>query len=99
LPGESLYFPAAQAVQSPPFAPEYPALQIQLSNTLLAGGACEFAVHALHVLSPVPEKVLAAHGTQLSSESEISVAENRPAPHAEHCTLFDSELKNPAVHA
>jgi len=66
---------------------------------LLAGGACAFCGHALHVLSPVPEKVLAAHGTQFSSESEISVAEKRPAAHAEHCTLFDSELKNPAVHA
>jgi len=94
-----LYFPAAQAVQSPPFAPEYPALQTQLSETLLSGGACELSGQALQELSPLPEKVSLAHDRQFSIETEISVSEKNPAPHAEQSMLFDSVLKNPAVQA
>jgi len=82
-----------------PLAPEYPALQMQLSKTLLSGGACELSGQALQVLSPLPENVSAAQDRQLSTESEISVPEKNPAPHAEHSMRFDSGLKNPAVQA
>jgi len=75
FPGKTLYFPALHAMHGPPFAPVNPALQMQLSKTWLCAGACELLGHARHVLSPIPEKLSASHGRQLSLESEISVPE------------------------
>jgi len=44
-PETSLYDPAAHAEHGPPFAPVYPALQMQAVAIVDAIGDCEFAGH------------------------------------------------------
>jgi hypothetical protein len=55
LPTAELYFPALQAEHTPPFAPEYPALQRQLASSLLTLGACEFDGQFRQAALSIPE--------------------------------------------
>ena len=52
-PGSALYLPATQAVQVPPFEPEYPELQVQLDSKVDPSGELEFAGQAVHPADPV----------------------------------------------
>lgn len=50
VPVVILYFPAVQAVQTPPLGPVKPGLQVQLANAVHPlHDAPEFAGHAVHV--------------------------------------------------
>ena len=87
LPAAILYFPGTHAMHVAPAAPVYPGLQIQSLGLPLAAGAWELLVHAVHMLCPGTENVLAAHGSQSAIESAAVLGEKYPAPHAEHCIM------------
>jgi len=62
-----LYVPAAQIVHVSPFAPEYPALQVQSVAAELCAGESEFAGQVLRV--PPVHHVPAAHSTHTVLDS------------------------------
>ena len=78
----SLYFPATQVVQGPPFGPVYPMLQAQ--------PAC--AVHPLH---EAPE--FTGHARQVVAVEAPTVAEYVPAPQLVHDPVPAEVLYFPAV--
>ncbi len=62
LPLTSLYLPGAQASQSPPSGPLYPALQTQLASASLEAAKCECGGKLAHAASPTaPLYVPASH--------------------------------------
>ena len=52
-PGNALYFPGTHAVQTPPFDPEYPALQTQLVSKVDPTGEFEFVGQLVQSAVPV----------------------------------------------
>jgi hypothetical protein len=92
LPAAILYFPGTHAIHVAPSAPVYPGLQIQLVWLPLPAGDWELFVHAVHMLSPGMENVLAAHRWQSAIERPAVSGEKYPAPHGEHCITPKSGL-------
>jgi hypothetical protein len=83
-PVTTLYFPAAQAVQVPPFAPVKPMLQIQDSKAILPPGDAEFDGQLVQVPASVApttaEYELAPQLMHVLAKEALSVAEYLPAP-------------------
>jgi len=52
-----------------------------------------------HASSPGSENVLAGQSLQSFTDCEAGTIEKKPAPHGEHCVLFNSELNDPERHA
>jgi hypothetical protein len=82
-PVDSLYFPAAHAVQEPPFAPVDPALQVQLVEAVLPAGELEFDGQPRHI----PEVAVAP-----------TLAEYLPAAQSEQVAFPVNALYFPATH-
>lgn len=97
-PTEVLNFPAPHTKHVAPFAPVYPALHSQLCDDPLSAGDCACAGHGEQSASPLKENVSTSHGLQSLSSCDASTVECLPTPHAEHCMLCNSSLKNPAEH-
>jgi hypothetical protein len=87
-PVTTLYFPAAQAVQVPPFAPVNPMLQIQAVNALVPPGDTEPDGQLVHVPAPVApttvEYELAPQLMHVLAKEAPTVVEYLPAPQSTH---------------
>jgi len=62
-------------------------------------GLCAFKSQMEHASSPGSENVLAGQSLQSFTDCEAGTIEKNPAPHGEHCVLFNSELNDPERHA
>lgn len=82
-PSTCLYVPAKQALHSPPFGPQYPALQMQ----------------SLTLLLPTGDEVCAGHDLQVASEISPVPAEYLPREHALHADEPTTSLYVPASQA
>jgi hypothetical protein len=83
-PVTTLYFPAAQAVQVPPFTPVNPMLQIQAVETILPPADTEFVGQFVQVPAPVAPKTveyeLTPQSMHVLSKEAPMVVEYLPAP-------------------
>jgi hypothetical protein len=83
-PATPLYFPAAQAVQVPPFAPVNPTLQVQAVKAILPPRDAEFDGQFVQVPTPVAPKTveyeLAPQSMHVLAKEAPTVAEYLPAP-------------------
>lgn len=86
-PDTVLYFPAAHTVQAPPFGPENPASQVQLTRNPLEAPAREFAGHALQFGLPSGDHCPSGQLKHVSFPTAPKCTEYNPIEQFEHAVI------------